>query len=209
MSNESGFYHKESFVDWSPPTRLCSGNPATRPSYPDDYCGIPPRIDSDSIKIIPPSDDGNVIIFNNGFITLSFNAIIDPQQGPLSRFEVHWGDDRDLVVGSGMKIRSSSDSPYVLYHHYRYWDLLKKSQESAGDYDIECFSEFCPNPNNPGEGLRDQNNIPLGDCCRIRPKIKVQDNWGWCNGGVTNNICPANTWERNDNQWVIVTARER
>ena len=57
------------------------------------------------------------------------------------------------------------------YHLYGYWDL--KSKVAQGVAGIDCSS--------------------VAGQCSVKPKVKIKDNWGWCNGGTSMNDC--DQWE--------------
>ncbi len=89
-----------------------------------------------------------------------------------------------------MRDRPVDDNPHSLYHLYSYWDL--KAKEASGAItSIDCTTV-------PGE-------------CRILgyPRVKVKDNWGWCNAGrddISGNIEDP-TQIDDCNQWVEFTGQ--
>jgi hypothetical protein len=157
-------YTKASGDDWKPPNTICGG---PRPVYQDsnplaDYCAVPPKIENVIID--------NTNIHNSGYINLTFNSKVDSQQLPLIMYSVVWGDGEEMIVsGVEMMDRRNADNPHSLYHLYSYWDLKAKfaSGYTDPDIDINCS----------------------GSSCTVTPKIKIRDNWGWCNGGTAINDC--------------------
>ncbi len=151
---------------WDVPNVLCNGTGVgSRPSdRPADYCAILPAINN--VKI--GNGTGNVTIAKNGFINLTFNSKLDSQQLPLTLYVVDWGDAESTIAsGIEMNDRPYPDKPHSLYHLYSYWDLKAKA----------------------GSGL-----VPASACatpheCRVRPQIKIKDNWGWCNGDAARGDC--------------------
>ncbi len=170
-----------SFIDWGPPDagELCNGGAGPRPAYPNDYCAILPQVTNIKVE----NSSGNVIITRNGFANLEFNSIVDGQQLPLVMYAVDWGDNETIVVsGVEMRDRPNPDNPHSLYHLYSYWDLKAKTG-------INCLNDCS------GYGVSNA-------CCVVQPRIKIQDNWGWCNGGSAINDC--NQWVTFGG-WVVVT----
>ena len=85
-------------------------------------------------------------------------------------YAVDWGDGENTVVsGVEMMDRRNVDNPHSLYHLYSYWDI--KAKASAAGSTITCAASSCT----------------------ITPKIKIKDNWGWCNDGTVRNEC--DQWE--------------
>jgi len=157
-------YKKTQGNGWNMPNVLCSGADAgQRPGYPNDYCAILPA--AFNIKI--NSVNTNVNLTKNGFVNLTFNTKVDSNQLPLVMYAIDWGDgEKTTVTGVEMRDRPSPDNPHSLYHLYSYWDL--KAKANSGVTNIDCSTA--------GE-------------CRIKPKIQIKDNWGWCNGGASINDC--------------------
>ena len=152
---------------WNPPTTLCSG---TRPGLDlasgADYCAILPEVTD--IKVGGKSSGYNVN--KNSFVNLVFNAKIDSQQLPLVMYAVDWGDNENTTVsGVEMRDRQSTDNPFSLYHLYDYWDL--KAKDASGSSVITCSNDSG------------------GNYCETTPRVKIRDNWGWCNGGTAINDC--------------------
>jgi hypothetical protein len=77
-----------------------------------------------------------------------------------------------------MRSRPSENNPHSMYHLYSYWDL--KAKAASGVDGIDCSID--------GE-------------CRVKPKVKIKDNWGWCNGGTIMNDC--DQWTE-FGAWIVV-----
>ena len=155
--------------NWGPPSTPCSYT--TRPVDSSDYCAIIPVVSN--VKINNSGADINLT--KNGFVNLTFNSQADSNQLPLVMYAVDWGDDEKTTV-TGVEMRDRPDpapgdlnndgNPHSLYHLYNYWDL--KAKANRGIASINCST--------PGE-------------CKVKPKIQVKDNWGWCSGGRSINDC--------------------
>jgi hypothetical protein len=168
-STVEGRYTRAEGLGWNPPdtaAELCPGLPGTqsRPTFVSgssvDYCAIIPRIDNISI------DDNSVTINKNGFANLTFNSNLDNQQRPLVMYAIDWGDEEKTVVsGVEMNDRPYTDKPHSLYHMYSYWDL--KSKAGKGVYLVDHLIDCS-----------------VANQCRVKPRVLVKDNWGWCNAGI-------------------------
>jgi len=186
VDQNNGHYNVVGGLDWSPPTTICPGN--SRPAYPNDWCAIPPRI----TNVKANNSTNNVELAKNQFVNLTFNSNVDEQQLPITMYAIDWGDGESTIV-SGVEMRNRTDvnNPHSLYHLFSYWDL--KAKVTSGTSGISCVAAggvingySCPSGNN---------------CCGITPRVKIKDNWGWCNSGSTMNDC--SQWE-NFPAWVIV-----
>lgn len=170
-----GSYAKTALPDlnWNMPTSICSGG--VRPAYTGtsteaDYCAIIPRIQNIKVN----EKNTNIDVRKTAFINLTFNATVDSQQLPLVMYAIDWGDnEKTIVSGVEMRDRQSPDNPFSLYHLYDYWDLKAKNASSLGG--VTCGSDNT------------------GNYCDAIPKIRIRDNWGWCNGGTAINDC--DQWE--------------
>jgi len=163
-------YSPISGYDWGPPAIICDG--ASRTSSSNDYCAFLPAISNVEVNNI----NSNVIITKNGFVNLTFNSDVDSQQLPLVMYAVNWGDDENTTItGVEMLDRISADNPHSLYHLYSYWDM--KAKAASGAAGIACAGDCS------GYGVS-------GACCSVKPGVKIKDNWGWCNNGISGNSCP-------------------
>lgn len=182
-------YKSKNGLEWLPPNIKCSEG--TRPDYPDDYCGIPPRIENIKIN---GKNSSNIVIKNSSFINLTFNSIADSQQLPLTMYAVDWGDGDNLMV-SGVEMRGQplEDDPHSIYHLYSYWDLRNKYNDNVGN--INC--------GNSGEEVAPGISCIDTPCCVVQPSVKIKDNWDWCNNGEDGSPCPSGGYQPY-NAWVIV-----
>lgn len=186
-------YVFEPNYNWTEPTTICPGIPPIRPAFANDFCVIPPLIED--IKV-DGNNSGNVCIKNNGFISLTFNSVIDADQLPMVAYSILWGDgDANSVSGVSMQSKPNPDNPHSLHHLYGYWDLKAKDLGMAS---IECntagktvFTAACPADS---------------ACCAVQPKIQIKDNWGWCNNGSAINDCDAGSWDAY-NGYIIVAEK--
>ncbi len=173
---DGNHYTKISGTLWDPPTDLCNGTGL--PPRPDvnlatdvDYCAISPRVDnnynnSDGNNIKVNGEIRDIEINVSNFINLTFNSVIDSQQLPLVMYAVDWSDGNKSVI-SGVEMRDRpGERVHSLYHLYNYWDLQGKDDNEDS---ITC-------------GTDDQQR----DYCTVVPKVKLKDNWDWCNGPENN-----------------------
>jgi hypothetical protein len=163
---------------WDPPEDKCVGieldQDRPEPNNHNliaNYCGIPPKvynIKSDKYEI-----------YSNKFINLTFNTNIDKEQLPLVSYEVDWGDEEmTLVSGVEMIERPQEDYPHSLYHVYNYWDLKNKSGKPNSPV-------VCKNKGSEHEGLKCEEK----NCCFVKIRVRIRDNWDWCNKGDSRNDC--------------------
>jgi hypothetical protein len=135
------------------------------------YCAISPRVDTDydnsSNDIrINGVTSSFVDIHGTGFVELEFNTLLDSQQLPLTMITVDWGDGEETVI-SGVELRDRPNFDDPHSFYHMY------------DYRDMVAKDICS-----------------GSYCVVRPRIKIKDNWGWCNGGSSGNSCPAGSFER-------------
>ena len=175
-------------LNWNPPDKVCGGDPRVRPEYsaaaPNaDLCAIPPKIGDISVN---KNYSKNEIINRNGFINLAFTSKLDAQQLPMTMIAVDWGDlEKTIITGVEMRDRQSSSTPHSLYHLYDYWDLKRKAATAEGS-GIDCS---------------------VSGKCKIKPKIKIKDNWGWCNNGTSAKpYCPVGGYKEFPH-WIVVKER--
>lgn len=158
---QSRYYPMDGF-GWTVPTDLCPVNSATNQrDRTGNFCGIPPALSN----IKANGEAASLTVANNQFVNLTFNSWVDGNQLPLVMYAVQWGDEESTVIsGVEMSPRPDEKNPHSLYHLYDFWDLKFKDADSAN---ITC----------------------TGSQCTVRTRVKIKDNWGWCNGGVTDSIC--------------------
>jgi hypothetical protein len=174
-TESNGRYEEAPGLDWPAPDTACNNTGlAPRPGYPGDFCGIKPIIENIKINSL-----GSDITFNkNGFANLTFSTTVDGDQLPMVMYAVDWGDgEKTTVTGVEMRDRPNPKNPHSLYHLYSYWDL--KAKANSGVSSISCS----------------------GSQCTVKPKVKIKDNWGWCNSGANINDC--NQWQ-NFGGYVVV-----
>lgn len=122
-------------------------------------------------------------VFREGFGTpvLLFNSFVDANQTPQARYSVDWRDG--TITSSGnlrINDRRSFSRPFTFVHTY--------SCEGEGSLGWD--------------GAR--------NACVFKPRVQIEDNWGWCNGSVPADLGIPNTpdqWYSNDgercNSWDI------
>lgn len=150
-------------LSWGPPNNICGNNDSpSRPEYPNDLCAIPPRVEN----ILANQSIGIITIAKSGFVNLTFNSVVDSQQLPLVMYAIDWGDGGQSVI-SGVEMKDRpGERVHSFYHLYNYWDLQGKDDDEDS---ITC-------------GTDDQQR----DYCTVVPKVKLKDNWDWCNGPENN-----------------------
>jgi len=188
-------YIQDNTLNWGPPgdstnvpldpnNGICQGGVRNA----NNYCAIQPRISNIEVN----KQNINIILTTSQFVNLTFNSMVDSQQLPMVMYAVDWGDNsKTTVTGVEMRDRPDPDpadpnndgNPHSLYHLYSYWDL--KAKASSGVAGIDCSTA--------GE-------------CRVRPKVQIKDNWGWCNKGTAINVCGAGQW---DNFGGLVVVKEK
>ena len=141
-----------------------------------DYCGIPPQVLNIKVNGVTT---GNIYINNNQSVNLTFNTKANPDQLPLVFYSIDWGDGVFSASGLKMLDKPNPSSPHSFYHLYNYWDLKNKERDEEYVDKIRCAE--AGGVINWGNDRKIQclNDSP---CCSVEIKIKVQDNWGWCNG---------------------------
>lgn len=200
---------------WDVPTRLCldndgDGDPGPRSIWQEsdhqcyslaagtsgscfdcapftefcDYCAVTPEIYNlkiDGNTGNPASPNPNVEFAENKLVNFSFNSYVDPNQMPLVGLYVNWGDgEATVVTGVEMYNKPNPEAPHSWYHIYDYWELRTKFVQGYAP-DIVCAAAGNPLP---GTGLT----CDLGaNCCAVQPKVKIKDNWGYCNNGCDSN----------------------
>jgi len=120
----------------------------------NDYCYVEPnvfnlKVGRDSIT------SGTYTVEGAGYVELKFNSKIDPEQLPLTSYNINWDEgatDPTQNTNANMYDRPNESSPHVFRHYYSYADL------KAG-----LSSQQCPTSSN---------------YCLVRPVITITDNWG-------------------------------
>jgi hypothetical protein len=144
-----------------------------------------------NIKVNSATTDVNLV--KNGFINLTFNTKVDSQQLPMVMYGVDWGDNsKTIVTGVEMRDKPNQSLPESVYHLYSYWDLKAKANQDQCPGGGTCSNFSCSGGSKAGSGCID---CSTAGECRIKPKIQIKDNWGWCNHGATINTCGINQWD--------------
>jgi len=220
----SNYTRDDAAGSWGPPTGQCSGNsrPACSgndcyacPGTTCDWCAVAPGISSIKVNNVTGS---NIQVAQNGFAILTFNSSVDSQQLPLVMFTVDWGDNEYTAVsGVEMRDRPNADNPHSMYHLYSYWDLKAKREVDQGPEEentVFCGDADSQPTNFAAAASASGVTCPSErNCCVVKPRIKIKDNWGWCNAGketfggaIVNptTISDCNQWAEFAN-WVVVT----
>lgn len=189
---DRGHYKIQADPGWQPPVDACNGDGSQpRPNYPDDYCGVIPVVNNFTIN---QKGFGEVNINRNGFVEVNFNTQSDPNQLPLTMYGVDWGDNLHTVVsGVEMRDRQNLDNPHRLYHLYSYWDLVRKHTVDqaleGGQNTVYCGLMNTIPENFDGDSALAVSCPLTEDCCVVRPRVKIKDNWGWCTEGTDGSPC--------------------
>jgi hypothetical protein len=185
-TTQAGRYKPIYGNSWDVPTTSCPEN--IRPSVfspgDADYCAIIPLVKYIRVNNVA-GINYNVYLSKSQVVNLTFNSIIDINQLPLTRIVVDWGDG-DKTVISGIEMNSKPDiiNPHSLYHLYSYWDLRARQITANSIY---CADANVSTPiNNAGSSVT-ISNPPNADYCVVKPKVKIKDNWGWCNARIDHN----------------------
>ncbi|MCK5459711.1 hypothetical protein KAI52_01195 [Candidatus Parcubacteria bacterium] len=195
--------------DWNPPDNICAGTPAARPAYSNttglcaggdcfagcgsnpagatcDFCGVPPIVENIKVN---GNISGNYNFSISNDVNLEFNSIIDYNQLPLATYWIDWGDGTDAspnisYVSNGIQDRPDEDDPHSESRQYSYYEMLLNDPSSVS---IECGAA--------GATLFGDLSVVCGafPCCATQPRIRLKDNWDWCNGDTTRAVC--NQWE--------------
>jgi hypothetical protein len=193
------------------------------PSATCDLCSVLPKITNLEVNNTATS----TAISKTQIVSLTFNSEVDGQQLPMVMYAVDWGDNETTVV-SGIEMRGMPNEydPHTLYHLYSYWELLAKHSIDQRE-DDKNNTVYCGDDGEETCNYEDLNSVgdPCGsgtgyvcsgsDCCVIKPKVKIKDNWGWCNAGSrTLGGDVENPGELNEcdlwaefNSWIVVTER--
>lgn len=118
----------------------------------------PPWIDHINITGTYQKVQGNtntpVAVLDGDSITLSFNSHVSPAQKPLVRYTVDWGDGR-VSEESALKIEPKIDQNRPHLLAHTYF-----CEENGLGWSASTSS------------------------CNFKPRIQIEDNWGWCSGGL-------------------------
>ena len=134
------------------------------------YCGIPPLVES--VKV-GNRESGVTIIGAGELIQLQFNSIVDKEQLPMKNIAIDWDGDSnsDEIIRWNFAPRSNAADPHSFTHVYLFGQgtgqCFDKGTGKYGD-------KFSPDFNQAVAGK---------EYCIARPRVQIQDNWDWCNGG--------------------------
>lgn len=147
----------------------------TRPAYPNDYCAIPPNIGCAGVTcpagqlatFLNGTSNIAKITGGSGSIGIKFNSFADPDQLPLGRIFIDWGDGQQ-TLDFPFAPRSDPSSPHVYTHVY----IANKGDTANCSASNGLFS------------------------CDYHIHIQISDNWGWCSSAVNGANCPGKpaTW---------------
>lgn len=109
VSDGAGFSLENSIPDCSNQIRPAGG-----------YCAVLPKLEN--VKLF--FNDNPVILGSNsydvkqkGIYRLEFNSTVDPEQQPLRKIEIDWGDGYLQTITNQDNLPPTGD-PHVLYHYY-------------------------------------------------------------------------------------------
>jgi hypothetical protein len=181
---------------WSPPSTLCPFS--TRDAgTATTYCGIPPQVKgvetSNAFDVVSPINkyvDGNPVIKNGQRAEIRFYAKADDNQMPITKIAVDTGDGSDIWVKENVLLKNRwddcddtsfgtsesgcmDDSYFAMTHVYAYKNDLP-SCDSSINIEDNCEKNMVI------DGVNQTVNI-------YKPRIQVQDNWGWCTGSCHTN----------------------
>ena len=96
----------------------------------------------------------------------SFNVIDSPEQLPLKKYTIDWGDGFNSENNASLSDKSDTSTPVEMYHFYDYW----KVQSTATGANVNS----CPPVMNGTCCDRDS----FGNYCKVNAVVNVVDNWG-------------------------------
>ena len=96
-------------------------------------------------------------MFRGGFATLTFTSQFYPNQLPITGYTIDW-DDGNVTIATGIKINQNA-SPENPHTFYHYYNY----------WDVKNTKDCKDN------------------ICVVKPKIQIEDNWGWRNLGKDGN----------------------
>ncbi|MFC1612810.1 dockerin type I repeat-containing protein [Patescibacteria group bacterium] len=179
---------------WGPPENICAGNRRTEAmTVTEQFCGIPPIIDN--IKI-GNSSGGQIEIGRNSSVLLKFTSEINKEQTPLTAYYIDWRDGTDSIAEE-LKVMDKPHitNPHSFSHFYSYDDVYKNRNLTG----INCY-DF----DDPECAIYER-----GDCCLVKPRIRITDNWDWCSDGIDGSPCPSNNKANWDEFGGLIVVSER
>lgn len=165
---------------WTAPDASCGTGIDTEPK---DSCGVNPLVYNVSVSgkcadtstYLTPNNcpTTDLLIHGPGFATINFNTKVNLEQRPLSSIEVDWRNgESNLTAGIQLTDRSDPGNTHSLSRLFSYWNL--KAKKDVAGTEITC-------PTDPD----DRCGIDAGGAkinyCHIKPRVKIRDNWGFCN----------------------------
>ncbi|MBI2984254.1 MAG: fibronectin type III domain-containing protein [Candidatus Kerfeldbacteria bacterium] len=105
---------------WEPPDELCPVDPDVpsrrrRPSYPTDYCAVPPE--ADNAQFLSGTSKLATITGGSGVVGIKFNTAADAEQVPLKQIIIDWGDTQDTIAFP-FAPRNDPSKPHIVSHVY-------------------------------------------------------------------------------------------
>lgn len=89
----------------------------------DEWCAVWPQIKNIRLTDLSGNEVDKIgaegfEILQAGIYKLTFNTEVDPEQQPLNRIEINWGDNNYQVI-SNQDHRPFDNRPHIIYHYYR------------------------------------------------------------------------------------------
>lgn len=157
--NNKGICKSGGYRSWNqvvydgPPSTACPDNVRPSASSTSQLCGVAP--------VVPTISLSQTTVKKQARVTLSFTTLVDPDQAPIVRYIVDWGDGvQTPITGIRLQSRPSPENAIVLSHEYSYESMRR--------------TRGAPTPSS---------SCPIGYC--VTPRVQVLDNWGWCNGNYS------------------------
>lgn len=180
---------------WGPPDKICPAG-----GRGDLYCGIKPQVKN--IKVGEITDKPvNIGIANS--VLLKFNTDADPDQQQLNEYYIDWGDG-DESIATGKKFMVQPTYPHAFDHYYSFNDLSGKYYNNdpkvikdIKDVNLKCYKA----------GSNECKDYGIGACCKVKPRIRITDNWGWCSGKDISRCSNNKSDWAAYGDWIVVTER--
>jgi hypothetical protein len=142
-----------------------------RPDYVDDtlnrdYCMVRPTVPE--VKLNDSLLKGsNYLVYQKGWVAISFSSTVDKEQLPLRKYVVNWGYQKQgvqvtLVRNVNMNARPSVKGGHQAYYFLDYQEIKSNNPN------------LCNNANCSAEIKLLKANA---DCCKITPSVSLTDNW--------------------------------
>ena len=102
---------------------------------------------------------------------------------------VDWGDGSNPVyyTGKSIVIRDNPDYPHAFGHSYDYYFMLGSFEDNRGS-NLACGAETDV------EGVERR-------YCMAKPRVHIEDHWGWCNPSFSGVDCQTDIGDPNDRPW--------